>query len=88
MISIVLIAVVAAVLAWMVIPSARKADLLWRQRWRTIGPIEYHQQGPFAASVEEKMAIVESELRQRQSDKYRKQVIDEVAELVTSTKAK
>jgi hypothetical protein len=29
------------------------------------------------------MAVVESELRARQADKYRKQVIDEVAELVS-----
>jgi hypothetical protein len=35
------------------------------------------------------MAVVESELRARQADKYRKQVIEEVADLVsTSSKAK
>lgn len=94
MVSIVLIVVIAAVVAWMIIP-ARKPSAPSNPA-EAIPPVfnwpppqpPVNQPGPFAAGVEEKMAIVESELRQRQSDKYRKQVLEEVADLVASAKAK
>lgn len=85
---VIVLAIVAAVIAWMVIPSGRKPPgpgnppeamppvFSW--------PNSPQPMGPFAASVEEKMAVVESELRSRQNDKYRKAVIEEVAELVSS----
>lgn len=88
----IILAIVAAVIAWMVIP--RKPAGPGSNRPEAMPPVfnwpgSPPNQGPFAASVEEKMAVVESELRSRQADKYRKAVIDEVAELVgSSSKAK
>lgn len=89
MITLLIAAIVVGFIAWMIIPakpkgpkptdspsSAAPAPWAW--------PAPPPTQGPFAASVEEKMAVVESELRARQADKYRKQVIEEVAELVSS----
>lgn len=88
----VIFAIVAAVIAWMVIPSGRKPSGPGNPpeamppvfNWPNSPP----PMGPFAASVEEKMAVVESELRSRQNDKYRKAVIEEVAELVGSNTSK
>lgn len=88
----ILITIAAAVVAWLVIPTTRKPNgppnppeaLSPVFNWPTPGPTP----GPFQASVEEKMSVIESELRSRQADKYRKQVIDEVAELVGSTSSK
>jgi hypothetical protein len=88
------IAVVVALIAWLMIPrkpggtkppdAGPPAVFAWPTGHAPVGPV-----GPFQASVEEKMAVVESELRARQADKYRKQVIEEVADLVsTSSKAK
>ncbi len=80
------IAIVVALIAWLMIPrkpSGPKppaADPPAAFPWQS-GPASV---GPFQASVEEKMTVIESELRARQADKYRKQVIDEVAELVTT----
>ena len=81
------IAIAAALVAWFIIPK-RKPD--WPTNppdstppaiaWPTPGPVP----GPFQASLAEKMAVVESELIARQNEKYRKQVIDEVADLVAS----
>ena len=76
----ILFAIAAAIVAWLVIP-ARKSNgppnppeaMPPVFNWPS-GP----QPGPFQASVEEKMAVVESELRSRQADKSRKSVIDEV----------
>ena len=83
------IAIVVAVIAWLMIPrkpsgpkppdASPPAVFAWPTGPAPVGPI-----GPFQASVEEKMTVIESELRARQADKYRKQVIDEVAELVTA----
>jgi hypothetical protein len=83
------IAIVVGLIAWLMIPrkpwgpnqppdAGPPAGFAWPTGPAPNGPI-----GPFQASVEEKMAVVESELRARQADKYRKQVIDEVAELVS-----
>lgn len=89
----IILAIVAAVIAWMVIPSGRKPNGHGNPpeamppvfNW----PNSPQPMGPFAASVEEKMGVIESELRSRQADKYRKAVIEEVAELVsTSSKTK
>ena len=83
------IAIVVAVIAWLMIPRKPSGPkppdaspppvFSWPSGPAPNGPI-----GPFQASVEEKMTVIESELRARQADKYRKQVIDEVAELVTT----
>jgi hypothetical protein len=83
------IAIAAAVIAWMMIPrkpSGTKPPeagpppvVSWPSGPTPVGPA-----GPFQASVEEKMAVIASELRKRQTDKYRNQVIDEVADLVTA----
>lgn len=83
------IAAVVAVLAWLMIPRKPSAPkppdagpppvFSWPSGPAPVGPV-----GPFQASVEEKMTVIESELRARQADKYRKQVIDEVAELVAT----
>lgn len=82
------IAIAAAVIAWMMIPRKPSGPkppeagpppvIAWPSQ-NPIGPT-----GPFQASVEEKMAVIAAELRKRQGDKYRNQVIDEVAELVTA----
>ncbi len=82
------IAIVVALTAWLMIPrkpsgpkppdAGPPAGFAWPTGPAPVGPV-----GPFQASLEEKMSVVESELRARQADRYRKQVIEEVAELVS-----
>lgn len=88
MIIYVVLAIVAAVVAWMIIPGKPKGSggnppdsSSPVFKWPNSPP----PMGPFAASVEEKMGVIESELRSRQADKYRKAVIEEVAELVSTS---
>ncbi len=85
----IILAIVAAVIAWMVIPSGRKPNGPGNPPEATPPVFNWPNSpapmGPFAASVEEKMGVIESELRSRQADKYRKAVMDEVAEIVSTT---
>ena len=88
--TIILIVVVVAFVAWMVIPGkprAQQAKPTSEPSQPMFAPQMFTQQqapamGPFAASVEEKMAVVEHELRKRQSERYRSEVIDEIADLI------
>lgn len=82
------IAIVVGLIAWLMIPrkpsgpKPPEAGPPPVAAWPSPTPVG--PTGPFQASVDEKMAVIATELRKRQTDKYRNQVIDEVADLVTA----
>jgi len=87
----IMLAIVVAIIAWLIIPGKPKQSQS-QSAPPAFAPLamlrgDYHS-GPFQQAIEEKMLVVERELRDRQAAKFRDSVIQEVADLVTTPTTK